>query len=189
MAEFLSGLHVIAGLLGTFLPVGVLVETFKSQNYSAARARLFAAGALFFLAVSWLSGGAFYVGTYGSEIKPVIKSSSYPWVHSIVMESKEHIFLFMPVLAAVLLVAVWSKNVKKPLVRSLSISLLILGILMAVSGKIISGTYESAEETPEAGEVIQIYPLDDGASAGAEIDSPVPTTAPPPPPPPPAINF
>lgn len=48
---------------------------------------------------SWLVGGYYYVVYYGILVKPVIKSGVAPWVHNIIMETKEHIFLFIVPLA------------------------------------------------------------------------------------------
>jgi len=35
---------------------------------------------------------------YGSTVKPFIKEGPYPWAHKVVMETKEHVFLFLPFL-------------------------------------------------------------------------------------------
>lgn len=48
---------------------------------------------------SWLAGGYYYVVYYGTLVKPIIKTGAAPWVHNIVMETKEHIFLFIIPLA------------------------------------------------------------------------------------------
>ena len=57
-----------------------------------------AVGVVAFIA-SWFAGGYYYVVYYGVLVKPVIKSGVAPWVHNIVMETKEHIFLFVIPLA------------------------------------------------------------------------------------------
>ncbi len=184
MAELLLGVHVLTGLLGSFAPVGVLLETFK-PNPSVARAKFFAFCAFFLLVVSWLAGGAYYVGVYGSDVKPVIKAA-YPWVHSIVMESKEHLFLFMPVLAALLLVLVWKNLSASRLARFVSVSIIVLGLIMAIGGKIISGAYEKKEAkapkmpvwTIEEDEMPVIQPTPSDNAVGETLE------VPPPPPPP-----
>src|SRR3989338_9086701 len=48
---------------------------------------------------SWIAGGYYYVVYYGTLVKPVIKSGIAPWAHDIIMETKEHIFLFIVPLA------------------------------------------------------------------------------------------
>lgn len=47
--------------------------------------------------MAWVVGGTYYLFFY-PQVKPVIKEGPEAWGHSIVMESKEHIFLFLPVL-------------------------------------------------------------------------------------------
>ena len=49
--------------------------------------------------LSWFSGGYYYVKYYGGLVKPIIKSGLAPWAHNIIMETKEHIFLFIIPLA------------------------------------------------------------------------------------------
>jgi hypothetical protein len=36
---------------------------------------------------------------YGSQVKPIILAGLHPWVHKVVMEAKEHIFIFLPIIA------------------------------------------------------------------------------------------
>ena len=57
------------------------------------------AGLLSFV-LAWIIGGLYYVNYYGSLVKPIIKAGSAPWAHSVVMESKEHIFLLIIPMAA-----------------------------------------------------------------------------------------
>ena len=49
--------------------------------------------------LSWIVGGYYYVAYYGSTVKPLIKGGATPWVHYVIMETKEHVFIFIPLLA------------------------------------------------------------------------------------------
>lgn len=66
------------------------------------RIKIAAIGSLVSFVLSWLIGGFYYVKFYGVLVKPIIKASSAPWAHSIFMETKEHVFLFVVPLALTL---------------------------------------------------------------------------------------
>lgn len=104
MFDFFTAKPVLIGLHLGFAIVGIdaflwLLGQLKN-NSSARKSRLVTAavGAGGFVA-SWIAGGYYYVVYYGSLVKPSIKSGSAPWAHSIFMEVKEHIFLFIIPLA------------------------------------------------------------------------------------------
>jgi len=93
---------------------------------------------------SWLAGGYYYVVYYGVLVKPVIKEGLAPWAHNIIMETKEHIFLFViPIAVTILLVTLLDKkdlerlNLRRPAVW-LSGAVAILGLLIGAMGFIIS---------------------------------------------------
>ena len=96
--------------------------------------------------ISWLVGGYYYAIYYGKAAKPLILKGSYPWAHTFFMEAKEHIFLFIPFLAAAMFVALLilveriegEASLKKALTWLAGV-IVVLGIFMALSGIIISG--------------------------------------------------
>jgi hypothetical protein len=47
----------------------------------------------------WIVGGYNYLTAYGFQVRPVILAGSHPWAHEVVMETKEHIFVFLPIIA------------------------------------------------------------------------------------------
>lgn len=95
-------------------------------------------------AASWIAGGYYYVVYYGTLVRPVIKSGMAPWAHNIIMETKEHIFLFIiPVAVTVLLLTLLTKkDVErlglKRLTGRLSLTVVILGLLIGAMGFVIS---------------------------------------------------
>lgn len=136
--------HVFLGLAGT---VTAALTFFMIRNVAGSRGkRIFAAflTAIFFLA-SWLAGGWYYVTYYGKSVKPVIKQGAYPWAHSLIMEFKEHVFLFLPFLSLVIFLAVWlipqeslaSDRLRRALltvqlvVIFISVSMLFMGVLIS----------------------------------------------------------
>lgn len=136
--------HVIIGLLGITFFVVVLIDLLKVY-WNLKWLRIFSlAGFLSFLA-AWILGGYYYVMYYGSAVKPIIKAGDYAWAHGVVMETKEHVFLFLPFLAAVVFLTLWfageaaaEARLRKPLI-ALTLLIVVFGVFMAVSGTLISG--------------------------------------------------
>lgn len=110
----------------------------------ALRKVTFIGFALFVL--SWLAGGHYYLDYYGKLVKPVIKAGQYSWAHTVVTETKEHVFLFLPFLAlsvfAIVLFAGEQLETDAPLKRALTYLvgiIVVLGSAIAVAGAVISG--------------------------------------------------
>jgi MFS family permease len=94
--------------------------------------------------LSWIAGGYYYVIYYGTLVKPIIKSGLAPWAHNIIMEAKEHIFLFIfPLSMTVLFITFLKKEGLDQLgmrkfAGYLSIAIAALGLLIGAMGFIIS---------------------------------------------------
>lgn len=99
MQEVLIGGHAFLGELGALMFLWVLVELLNPTPTRLSRARLVSLLGTTFLILAWIIGGYYYVKFYGPLVKPVIKAGPMPWAHSIVIETKEHVFLFLPFLA------------------------------------------------------------------------------------------
>jgi len=93
---------------------------------------------------SWLAGGYYYVVYYGKLVRPIIKGGTAPWVHNIIMETKEHIFLFIiPLAVTVLCITFLEKGdlerlKLRRLAWLLSGAVAMLGLLIGAMGFIIS---------------------------------------------------
>lgn len=99
MAHPLIGIHAALGEIGVGAFLWVFVELLNPSEERIKRAKKIALlGALLFL-LSWIAGGYYYVEFYGDQVKPLIKEGPFPWAHAIVMETKEHVFLFLPFLS------------------------------------------------------------------------------------------
>lgn len=139
----LIGLHLgfaIAGIDAFFWFLG---ETLASQIHPL-RMRLAALMGLFSFILSWIVGGYYYVKFYGLLVKPTIQQGLAPWAHSIAMEAKEHIFLFLVPLAGTLLAAAFipeeffdDKKIKRR-IQLLALLVVVLGLSIGMMGFIIS---------------------------------------------------
>jgi|GEM_PF-330788 len=110
--------------------------------------------------ISLISGGYYYVVNYGSAVKPAIKSGvdvvvdgvtvhvpGAKWVHSIVMETKEHEYLLLLAFVFAVVIFTWAyRNVlmENDKIRKLTMWLYATAFLgfasIYLQGIIISGT-------------------------------------------------
>lgn len=150
MSNFLAFfliVHVISGVIGVFLFGGVALASLK-QKPSFKMLKWFSFLGFLALIISWtISGGYYYVHYYGKAVKPIIQAGSTPWIHSVIMETKEHIFLFLPFLAFLATLIFWfygedltGKLKLKSAIAAVSLLVVIIGISVALAGISISGT-------------------------------------------------
>jgi len=92
-------LHSISGGLTILALAWIILEISYPTEKSLMRARIASyISALMLTAGCWIAGGYNYLKGYGSQVKPVILAGPYPWAHQIIMEVKEHIFVFIPIM-------------------------------------------------------------------------------------------
>lgn len=96
----LIGLHAWFGEFAALMFAWALVELISGQSANIRRARFAVILGTLFLFAAWFGGGFYYLEIYGSAVKPFIKEGPMPWAHGVVMETKEHVFLFLPFLGA-----------------------------------------------------------------------------------------
>ncbi len=95
--------HSLSGGLAALALIWIAVEMRYLTKEGVNRARIASYLASFFLiAGCWIVGGYNYRTAYGAEVRPVILAGPTPWAHLIVMEAKEHIFVFLPIIALAL---------------------------------------------------------------------------------------
>ena len=139
----LIGLHLgfaIVGIDAFLWLLGKLQGDGGSQKSMIVTAVI---GVTAFIA-SWIAGGYYYVVYYGALVKSVIQKGLAPWAHNIIMETKEHIFLFVvPVAMTVLFITLLDKKEMEQLkIRRmawlLSGAVAVIGLLIGALGFIIS---------------------------------------------------
>jgi len=137
--------HVILGLVGV-MAIYVVWMGLLRKKLNISFLKWTSIVSLVSFVASWLSGGYYYVLHYGGFVKPVIKAGDYAWAHSFVTETKEHVFLILPFLVAVVLVGLFigeddiKKNdgLRKGIVYTAGLAT-IIGVLITLGGIIISG--------------------------------------------------
>jgi hypothetical protein len=94
----LVGAHALLGEAGALCFLWALVEIINRSEASLARARIAGCLGVVLLFSSIIVVTYPYWVHYGPLTKPVIKAGPMPWGHDLVMESKEHITILIPVL-------------------------------------------------------------------------------------------
>jgi hypothetical protein len=147
--EIIQSKPVLIGLHLGFAVVGIdvfltLAGKFKDSTGTKKGRIISAAVGVAALIASWIAGGYYYVVHYGTLVKPVIKAGVAPWVHNIIMETKEHIFLFViPLSLTVLFIALLEKEELdrlgiRRLATWLSWMIAALGLLIGLMGFMVS---------------------------------------------------
>jgi len=149
MVNPLIGVHAALGELSIIFFLWTLVEIINPTNTRIKRAKITAFIGLILILTSWIIGGYYYTKIYSQDVKPLIKEGPYPWSHNIIMETKEHIFLFLPflsVLAATLTFKL--KPYEKPnySLIFLLVIIVLIGLSMAGMGYLISTGARAALE-------------------------------------------
>lgn len=136
--------HVLLGIIGVIAFYAVWMILLKEKSSLLWPKILAFVGAASFWS-SWVSGGYYYVKFYGKAVKPIILSGKYPWAHTIITESKEHIFLLLPFLSIAVFLALWLLGDKlqndtelKKWVAYVSGLIFILGAIIAFAGAAMS---------------------------------------------------
>lgn len=139
----LVGLHLGFAIVGIDCTLWLWGELVARSEHQRRMVWVAAGGVLGYL-VSWLIGGYYYVKFYGSLVKPGVIAGNAPWAHEIVMEVKEHIFLFLlPLALTIFFFAFFSRDaldggrLRKPF-RNLVMLTALLGLLIGAMGFIIS---------------------------------------------------
>lgn len=98
--------HIVLGLIGVIAFYAAWMILLKEKSALKWPKILSLVGALSFWG-SWITGGYYYVKFYGKAVKPIILSGKYPWAHTVITESKEHIFLILPFLSIAVFLLLW----------------------------------------------------------------------------------
>jgi hypothetical protein len=141
MSNIILMLHATTGVLFILTAVWTYVDALNVTEASVARVR--AAGKLAAL-LMWLTiiiGGYWYIYFYGAD-KAVILKGPWPVAHDFFMETKEHVLLFLLILATFLPIATANDLVKVPAAKRLVLWVsglcALAGLGMEGAGAIIS---------------------------------------------------
>jgi|SRR3989338_6223570 len=130
MRDFVLFAHIILGLALIAFPILIITGLKKQSNWLKPFSILTAA-------VGWillLPSGKLYL-TFYPATKTLINAGSKPWLHSILMETKEHWGLLIPITATVAAGLVLTNRPEES--KRWWILVIIISILVGVMGRII----------------------------------------------------
>ncbi|MDO8555564.1 MAG: hypothetical protein Q7R96_00125 [Nanoarchaeota archaeon] len=123
--------HIIIGILLLLLPISIL---YLCKPNSPWRKPLSFLTAL----CSWLillPAGRLYLVFYPAT-KTLIKAGPNPWLHGIIMETKEHWGILLPLIATTAAIMTWKQLTKEN--KKWWILVIILTILLGIMGRMIT---------------------------------------------------
>ncbi|MCP8686426.1 hypothetical protein [Marinobacterium sedimentorum] len=139
--ELILMLHPSFGVLAILASLWVFVEALNTESrVSAGRIRVASLACAVLMWLSYLVGGYWYVLFYGAD-KALINAGPWPFAHSFFMETKEHVFFTLLLLASYLPVAAFnltSNRAVRTLVLSVAGLIIVLGLAMEGAGAFIS---------------------------------------------------
>lgn len=139
--EFILMLHPTFGVLAIIASVWVFVETLNASDANISRLRGVAVLAAILMWLAYVVGGYWYVIFYGAD-KTIIKAGPWPFAHGFFMETKEHVFLMLLLLASFLPIAAYGDVVKKRATKNLvlwsSALVVLMGLAMEGAGAFIN---------------------------------------------------
>jgi len=116
--ELILMLHPTFGVLAMIAAVWVFVETMNVSDANIARLRKASMLTAILIWLAYIVGGYWYVVFYGGD-KAIIKAGPWPFAHGLFMETKEHLFFMLLLLATFLPIAAYGDVVKKQVTKKL----------------------------------------------------------------------
>ncbi len=141
-------IHSTFGAIAALALAWIIIEMRHLTPKGLTRAKFAGYTAAFFNVLGcWIVGGYYYLTVYASQLKPIIVEGAQPWAHRIIMETKEHVFLFLPVISiALTLMLIWlgkdqtlfdDSKVRKAII-AVALLALVMIIVTFVFGALIS---------------------------------------------------
>ena len=136
MRELLLMIHPTVGVLGVLTALWVFVEALNASSHN--RTRLWWGGVLtaLMMIATWIAGGYWYVTYYAAD-KALILEGPWPLAHTLVMETKEHVFFLTLTLALLLPLIVFKEDLAVN--RGARILVLVVSALIVLSAFALEG--------------------------------------------------
>lgn len=141
--EVILMLHATFGVLGMVAAVWLFVEVLNASTKNRGRVRGAGLVQAAFVWLAYLFGGYWYVQFYAAD-KAVIKAGPWPYAHGFFMETKEHAFFILLLIATYIPIAAYAHGSSlardagtRRLLLTLAGLAALLGIVMEGAGAIV----------------------------------------------------
>lgn len=139
--ELILMMHPTFGVLAIIASVWVFVEALNARESNQGRIRIASVLTAVLMWIAYIVGGYWYVVFYGGD-KEIIKTGPWPFAHSFFMETKEHLFFMLLLLATFLPIAAYNDVVRSRASRVVllwsSALVVLMSLAMEGAGAIIS---------------------------------------------------
>lgn len=134
-------IHVVFGMFGLITALWCYVEGLNCSPTNQGRIKATALMTAIFIWFSWILGGLYYVPYYAADRK-IILAGPMPSAHNFFMETKEHVFFMLLLLATYLPIAARTQDLlanraSRNLVLAVAGIIVILALIMDGSGAMI----------------------------------------------------
>jgi hypothetical protein len=123
-------IHPALGGMATLAALWVFVDTLNVSEESLARIKKISVLCAVLMWLTYFIGGFWYVVYYAPE-KAIIKGGPWPFAHNFFMETKEHVFLMLLLLATYLPIAASGNLVTSKAARK--VVLWVAGLIVPIS--------------------------------------------------------
>jgi hypothetical protein len=127
--------HAAFGILGTLAALYVFVEALNARAENLARIRRGAAAVAVSMCTACVLGGIWYLRFYPAE-KALILKGPWPMAHNLFMETKEHLFFAILILALFLPIATAESLHDKAAARRM---VLVVALALVFTGMLVEG--------------------------------------------------
>lgn len=133
MKDTILIVHVLFAVFAMFSAIWLFVEVLNASESNRRRMRWAAALVAVFMVITWIASGYGYVLYYAAD-KAIILAGPWAWAHTIIMETKEHVFFMTLVLSLLLPIVVFMQDlVANRAARRLTLWILALIVLSALA--------------------------------------------------------
>jgi len=123
-------IHPALGGMATLAALWVFVDTLNVSEATVSRIKKVSILCAVLLWLTYIIGGYWYVVYYAPE-KAIIKGGPWPFAHNFFMETKEHVFLMLLLLATYLPIAASNNLAKNKMARK--VVLWVAGLIVPIS--------------------------------------------------------
>lgn len=130
--ELILMMHPTFGVLAIVASVWVFVEALNAREANQGRIRAASIIVTILIWLAYIVGGYWYVVFYGGD-KAIIKAGPWPFAHDFFMETKEHLFFMLLLLATFLPIAAYGDVVHRLAARAVVLWSSALVVLMSLA--------------------------------------------------------
>ncbi|OGG76389.1 hypothetical protein A2950_00050 [Candidatus Kaiserbacteria bacterium RIFCSPLOWO2_01_FULL_55_19] len=142
MKEFILFLHPMFAVFGVIATVWVLVEVLNASEKNLKRISAASITAALFMVLTWITSGYWYIVYYATD-KALILKGPWAFAHTLVMETKEHVFFSILILALFLPMITLRNNLAtnasaRKLVYVVAVLIILSSLALEGAGALIS---------------------------------------------------